>query len=1405
MTSTRSLHPLTLGAAALIVSLLGGCGPEATSSSPRTQSGAKDLQPDADNSPAFTELAFVSRLGLVDGTNCEEWPKDFQFGDSYPSGVSGAGPEEVSPPLASQIPGALTLQRAGFMMRVQQRLADLGLERATTFGSKYSFEIRSILNPSRSAEMAVALDAQTMTGYALSREWVCTEAMAKAGGCILYRFDLNTHTVPEPDPEADPSDPDPNSYAILVRSAGHSISNEEIRDDRFLSVISAPRVTVRGGVILDTDTLVVTDRFSNTGTWAFEPMVELPRLSPPSLASLGEVLAFEPQQGFLGVVADELLTLDAKVLNGGGSDALVVDALYMPAELPMSRTHGNGSTHTRNVTRMHPQDLMEVSVQTLQPLPRVELSNLEKHGSLGDGTSEWHYRARSTRDHETVVTLRPRHAMRHRSTAPTPVLIACQRGPACESAMLQAGVQRYSSPPLRLEHLDLEGLFESQLQSALEPLMLSGQCTGMRVNPAGGFYQHSGGSYTFHFIDGRKLDCSSFAQCDGLARSFPMQLDECKRHDTARVCLERGGTSPSCINKENYVPAQRTAWLSDLRDEVEDDLPRHYFGPQTMTSDLPSVGALSSDISLAAPTLPLAALLTRGIYFELLRQGIQNMDLRTGEISQDWRALETRVSVDFPVDPDTGEDFDLSDFARMSEAWSLRRPMLDFTLARAAQARINDALGYGANALGLPFGKIAGGWLLPESAAGSNLFLKEVQDRWTDVAVEVERLEQVVRSGNIAGSIAAHAQAGRSLSDRIHAAARVQRQALEDQVASVQATADRLDELRLQLETHFSDYKNGMSRIWGCDVALPDGQAGSCSEVISSDVSALYNQCVAQSASTTLSDILSLAGDLAGAFGPIFDAVGGIQAQLAQGAVHALDIAPAAARLDGAADFILGTFELAGKVKKAIDSANKIAKFVKAINKLVDSGGYCDDTAPAYVNLRTYQATLQSLAATMSNYSLQLAQLEALLSRFGDDVSFYQTNRDVLRQLEAEAERLRNAYEQAAQAQGDEAQAMGLFVRNACPLARAAVDISLRDIYRANQTVATTSGDSFVKPHFYVPADPGSSISTQSNSPSWRANPTEHGFLYSLWDTSRFRNRIFDGLGASSPRDTIIKTLVDRMEFFKTKEVCRAGMPRIPNGLALLEKRIDDETLDAFLGRGHHALSTGRLDFTVSWDDLGQAFAASSPNLNVSKIFDTNTGHWEDLSAPVVLGVYYAVERPSGNLHFTSPAGNALWAPGLAAPKTSWVPTAACTDGEVRTSERFSWMGQDSVAVACLESVQVPLLAGAALAHAGPNPPALLNSYQALSAPTGSFCSTPQALLIPTAVTGRPAMGTWTLAFDAMQADAVAHEGVTTAGLGPDPAWLAANQDVEAVTLYFILGAETLAHNEPPRSRIEHP
>ena len=42
------------------------------------------------NSPYYSELTHVFGMGLVDGTTCEAWPKDFRFDTPFPMSASGS-------------------------------------------------------------------------------------------------------------------------------------------------------------------------------------------------------------------------------------------------------------------------------------------------------------------------------------------------------------------------------------------------------------------------------------------------------------------------------------------------------------------------------------------------------------------------------------------------------------------------------------------------------------------------------------------------------------------------------------------------------------------------------------------------------------------------------------------------------------------------------------------------------------------------------------------------------------------------------------------------------------------------------------------------------------------------------------------------------------------------------------------------------------------------------------------------------------------------------------------------------------------------------------------------------------------------------------------------------------------
>lgn len=1384
MHTSRSLG-LRVGSLVWLALLTGGCEAVAPRSSSLARGHAVTLQVEHENSPREAELAFVDGFGLVDGTNCDAWPKDFVFGANYPSGAGGLEPEaDLAPPLSDQVPGALVLQRAGFLERLQERLTELGLDRATVFGSKYPVELRTLPDPIGDGDMAVALDPTTLTGFALSRAWVCTEALARSEHCETFRVDVDTG-----------GDAGPLAYAILVRSSDHPLVEPELEEARFLALLAAPALRVEAGVVLDTDTLLVTDRFTNDGAWFFEPRLGLAPVSRQ--AGVGQDLSAVPRPGFIGVVAEELLALNAHVFNGGGADVVDVSPNFSRPELAGPR-RGLGSAGS--ITRISPRELFAVEVDPRRPTDHVDLMDLKLAGQRSiPGGMEWGMEARAIRRHETLVTLRPRHALREVSAGPGPIFIACHEGPSCELGTLHADVQRYASPPLRIEGLDLEGLFDKSIEAELEPLVFGGQCQGRELNPDGGFHRARNGVHTFVFNDGREQACSSPAQCARLRSLHPEFIEPCVRHDQVRVCFERARAPARCVEKGDYTPAKRDAWRRDLRTEAAAAGIAQYFGAQPSRPGLPRDGAFSLDLSLGAPVLPFATLLSRGIYFDLLVQRLDNEDRRTGEISPAWGALEHRLQTHLPVDPLSGEPFDLADGMRMSTAWSMRSPLLGFAVGRFRQAEINDTLGYGTNALGLPFGPVASSWRLAETSSGTS-FMEEVEARWRDIAQQVERQRAVLETGRVAGSLAAHALAGERLAERVRAHAERERHALEAQATSVEATASRLDAVRLRVASAFQSYAKGVNAVWSCDVAVPDDQPGSCAEIIYQDIDALYGQCIAHSVASPLSEVLISARDLSGAFAPFFAAASSVETRWGGGAEFDLAAAP-----HDVVAFLRDSVTLGRSLRAGAVGAGKLATFFQQLAAWLDLSGACAQGVPIYAHLRAHQGPIRNIATALTAASPDLGQLEAALGRFAGDLTFHATRRDTLEALEASATDLRESYRQTPVGPGQEDRARATFLRSACPLARTAVDASLRDIYRATQVVATTTGESFVRPYLYVPADPGGATSTQATDPGWRSGPTEHGFLYSLWDSSRLRKRILDGPGSLGSTDTLVDALSARFDTFKSEELCRRGAPLV-HGLALVEKRIQGRPLDAFLGRGLFSSSSGRIDFDVTLDDLSVAFDARGPHLNASKIRDLGNGHWQELSAPVVLDAAYAVERPGGSRAFRG-LGTA-WRPALAAPKISWMPSAHCLGGEVRTRHRFSWNGQTNVLTACLEPQTVSRLGAGALSALPPgqSPSDLLAPFRASSAGSPSFCGGPGMVWTPSELQGRPALGVWTLAYDGSAAQAIAHEGGRVSnGVGIEASWLAANADVTALTIYLVLGVETLAHQEPPRTRLEQP
>jgi hypothetical protein len=1387
-----SLHSRALPPAVL-AALTGLAACQAADEAPRTEPAAPavatqaaGLDPTPANSPYTSELVFVNGMGMVDGVTCESWPKDFRWDQPFPL---GATPDDLqagraTPALLGQLPGPLGYTQGAVLDRLVRTAQGMGVEGGAIVASKYGFELRRVPAPD-GGEMVVALDRTTHVGFALSRRWLCTEAMAMDEACAPWLIDLE-FSRKNLDPEADPQEPADTHYTILARAHAARVDGSLGRP---LAVVSAPSVTQIDKFTLDADLLVVTDDYSAHGAMAVEATLA-------ETSTWQDALTAVPEAPLVGIIADTLNSVDLRAYDTGGADGVTIAPAPASVGAPR-RTLIDASEGTYASATVRPDDLFSAANTELETGAHEYRDRhiLGEYFGEDAGYSTFRVEAKDVRFRRTEIRVAPRVAIR-RGSGPTPeIFVACADGAACDSSRLDQGFGVYGAGPLRLDGVDLRSFVESTLAAQADPRVTTETCAAPpAVLATGGAYcRHNFDEDRYTLIQNGGATVVSHQACIDAIHAAPYATIPCHANTEVRFCLaSQTGTILGCTTESDYRPNDPIL-IDRITRGLEDAVLNRLFGPQPYAPQLERRPIQSSDLALLDPTLPMALLASRGVLLDSLVWGEDDASLRSGVVDAPWVSLAERLAAELPRDPRTGSAYDLEDPALVAEALAIRSPARATLLSRAWQARVNARDELATNALSLPYGPVGGAWYqAPSQLGGSTFYLDAVRDRWQTMANDAEYMDTAIRLGNLQGGLQQYAAIGAGLAASTRAHADLQLKNLQDQAASVAATAARLGELRDGVAQQHADYVSTLGNIWGCDATLPSTDPGSCHEAMNRRLNSLLTVCVQASQQNRLMDFISLLGDFLSYLDTFLSVADFITGTLIPNAVDFLSTVPGAkVAFDEVAHFLEQAKQAANKAKELINSARKMSNY---LNGLVDAAQQapCDRGRPEYQAVAAHFTDMLTSTTLLDNLAIQTSELDTLVQRFSDDVRFLRTSQESYAELAEQMRALEAAYQGDAARSRDGVAQLRSLVQYACPLAQGALRASMGDLYRASQSLATTTGRAWSEPYMRVPASPGYAEPIASSTPGWRDAPVEHGFLISLWDARRFRRSLFDPQGI---QQTLVDGLISRFDDFKLTEMCRVNLGYLPSGVVLVHKHLEGEALDAFFGKGK---TTDRLRVALTLDDLVEAANGLAPNGHLGRLYDPVVAKaWMDRAPPVVLGVAYEVQRSSG-ARSLSPTGSWLGL-GLTAPTTSYVPTTACPQpaaSDVRVEEA----GQALTLQTCVAPVQLPMAGSALLGSLGGRSPTdLAAQYVSGTGQSAAFCQVSSGLLVPDPIQGRPALGLWSISFDAISAAALGLQHHATPGtIEPTAAWRQANADVKSMDLYFVVGTELLAAGEAP-------
>jgi hypothetical protein len=127
------------------------------------------------NSPRSAELSFVSRLGFMDGTTCEAWPRQVSLTDTAPSGALSLA--TITTSLSN---GTLKSIVSGFREKLEER----GLSDLAAVGAKSRLRIERVYGAGPvTGYRAVAIDSETRKGYVIDSQYFCHPSNVKSGDC----------------------------------------------------------------------------------------------------------------------------------------------------------------------------------------------------------------------------------------------------------------------------------------------------------------------------------------------------------------------------------------------------------------------------------------------------------------------------------------------------------------------------------------------------------------------------------------------------------------------------------------------------------------------------------------------------------------------------------------------------------------------------------------------------------------------------------------------------------------------------------------------------------------------------------------------------------------------------------------------------------------------------------------------------------------------------------------------------------------------------------------------------------------------------------------------------------------------------------------------------------------------
>jgi hypothetical protein len=340
----------------------------------------------ADNSPYDTELVFVAGLGMMDGTTCEVWPKRIDFANAQSSGAQA---------LKEQLRGLASGRVEQLLGPTERELRRRGISGAQVFASRYRFDIRRLTpsnslptgkNQSEGRVVVAALDPITRIGFVLSRQWLCTEALAHADQCLVVEVDENELTIvnsPGHDTQPPHRVDDPTPYRVLMRAP---LAPEPDLRRSELVLLAAPSVRIplaRPGerTIIDTHLIVAADEI-DTGA-----LLVVPARAPVDAARswMGELGPIPAERTAFVVLAGASLAgsieLDTHAIDevfvdpGVTAGAPEIGGVEVGANgsrtfVPLSRREA--AYTARRGLRIHPADLLrwtrsDSSVATARP------------------------------------------------------------------------------------------------------------------------------------------------------------------------------------------------------------------------------------------------------------------------------------------------------------------------------------------------------------------------------------------------------------------------------------------------------------------------------------------------------------------------------------------------------------------------------------------------------------------------------------------------------------------------------------------------------------------------------------------------------------------------------------------------------------------------------------------------------------------------------------------------------------------------------------------------------------------------------------------------------------------------------------------------------------------------------